>query len=247
MESKMEVRIWIHRKGRRKKGKVRWRRQKGRIYFPFTFFIFSSLWFLLSLSLSLSAYGANVEKRPVSDCYFSTNHWNPYPAIPAYRYQKIDETTPNNDTDYVRETSDGYLYDFNPQDFMEGGAIDSVKLIWVYKKTVDDEAEVFIGRGYVEESFFNQCGTWPTKLPNLSYGSYSITWTQDPCTGQNWTNTYLNNDNYGFGIKTGALLGGNEVRATQAYIVVYYTPSAQPGPKGIIEIDPGIVEGGIIR
>jgi len=224
--------------GRRKKEKERWRRQKGRIYFPILFFL---------LCLGLSVYGASVEKRPVSDCYYSTNHWFPYPANPAYRYQKIDEATPNNDTDYVHEANDGYLYAFNPQDFTEGGAIDSVKLIWVYRKTVDDETEVFIGRGYVEESFFNQCGIWPTKLPDLSYGIYSISWSQDPCTGQNWTSAGLNNDNYGFGIKTGALLGGNEVRATQAYIVVYYTPGTQPEPKGIIEIDPGMVEGGIIR
>ncbi len=136
----------------------------------------------------------------------------------ASNYLAVDEVSPDDDTTYVYNSSDGSvngadLYNFNNHTIESGEITDLT--VYIYAKT--------LGTGQYD-IFMKTGGTQYTKgAGNLtgSYATYSKSWTSNPQSGLLWTWADID------AIQAGGYLfdiTGSASRITQVYTIITYTP-----------------------
>lgn len=144
-----------------------------------------------------------------------TNDWN---STESANYLAVDETIADEDATYNYTTTglqvDLYNIEDPPSDVF-GMNIDSVT-VYIRVRTLNSSASAYI--------IFRTYGTDYTVPINVStsYTTYSATKTNNPYTGNPWTWTEV--QNLQIGIKDKILGVGDEIRITQAYAVVEYSP-----------------------
>ena len=194
--------------------------------------LFLILLFVLSIFVP-KLWADSFVLRPAGDCYTASGQWD---ANTGTRWQAIDEVDADGDTTYIRSETKDDQYGWYPEE-CPPGVIDSLKMVWVMKDTTGASGSVYIGRMFIVEGVFWDCGSgfneWYTEIPLTgSYAEYSYTWALDPCTGEPWNPDSLNSHNNGFGIWMGPAGGIN--LATQSYIEVFYTPIEWGEPQGAV-------------
>jgi len=181
---------------------------------------------ILFLLPALAWAGVVDTLRPTDDVWYDIGEWPDYPEA-GDRWNKIDDVTSDGDDTYLSEDNDGDAYAYRSDDW-SGGTIDSVRAFWVIRKAeLFNLFKVAIGRAYSSEAIFMWCGT-PDSVTETtqSYTTFSMVWANDPCTGEAWSTTYLNNNAYGFGIRHAGGTNSAVGRLTQAYFIVYSTAAA---------------------
>lgn len=179
--------------------------------------------------LPIACFAEQDTLRPTADACNSPNPWSPYPAGET-RWGAIDDTTSNGDINYIYALDNAIrTYIWRSNDWTKSGTINWVKAVWVMRATTPGYT-IKIARGQNTEGACAICGASDTLITlTTSYTTYSRTWaTNDPCTGNPWSLSSLNNDLNGFLVVTTTQLGdGFEHRVTQSFIVINYTPPSQ--------------------
>jgi hypothetical protein len=194
-------------------------------------------------------YNASVENtlRPAGDAYLVSGEWYAYPTDSS-RYQTINESTSNGDVDYIWEDLTSKKYIWNPTDWTGTGSIDSVRMYWEARQTVSGTAKVIIGRAYNNSGTFTWCGARDTVTLTTSYATYNKKWNLDPYNDNAWSSTYLNDNNYGFGIESqtlsstqadsfGRTTGASALRITINYMSAYKFQATYTGRVDTLAIN----------
>lgn len=164
--------------------------------------------------------------RPYSDY---DEIWGKYPDT-GYRWEKVDEATPNGDTDYIYTNTpySGARFNFDIAAYVGWNyTINSVKHIMKYKYSGDPAgcSLQFSLRVYISGAYRN----WAEgkEAPSGGAGSYhtrEAISTKESWFGNPWTWAYITRLNSGPSVYNfGAL---NYLRVTQYYIEIDYTPVA---------------------
>jgi predicted CxxxxCH...CXXCH cytochrome family protein len=141
---------------------------------------------------------------------------------PANRWEAVDETTQNDDTDYVYATSQNLDQFFNLQDHTtETGTIDNVTVYIYAKQTTGNE--------YLQVCIWDNTYCQNTPTISTSYTLYSYSWTTDPSDSLAWTWSDIDALEAGVRSKNSGGWGG-EIRVTQLYVEISYTPAAADNP-----------------
>ncbi len=117
--------------------------------------------------------------------------WNPYPSNPSTRWDKVDETTPN-DADYMTGTTDsgGYmLFSFSPFSVPPGSTIIDLT-VYVRAKDVSSGTNNIRPSIKVYGTRYNTTAT--SNNPGTSFTTYSYSYTTNPSTGAAWTVADIN-------------------------------------------------------
>ena len=198
-----------------------------------------SIIFVLALILFLLSALAQADVdtlRPTADVLAGeVSHWIDYPDAGG-RWDDIDDVTSDGDDTYLYDNVNGHTYIYRSDDW-SGSTIDSVKAVWFIRKAeAFNLFRVAIGRAYNEEGFWVTCGALDSVTETTqSYTLFSMMWSNDPCTDEAWSTTYLNNNSFGFGIKHAGGISAAMGRFTQAYFIVY-SPEAAPADKKYLKI-----------
>jgi hypothetical protein len=130
--------------------------------------------------------------------------------------------TNDGDTTFAKTNKNGKTQVVNLDDHTsETGTINSVTVYAVarLKANGDDKLALVV---YIPTTSYAS----PGQSVTTSYATYSYTWNTNPSTGSAWTWTEI--DNLQAGVKYIKGTSGQEIRVTQVYVVVDYTPpSAQ--------------------
>lgn len=156
----------------------------------FLTFLLLTSYFLLVICGQV--WGAADTLRPVGDRAYT--QWTSYPS--GNKWDAFDDTTANEDTNYVYSTTAGHKEGWYHSNFTASDNIDSVRLTVRAKQAIaGDAGEIIISRNYSSEGFWYACvedeGVDTITLTS-DYTDYPITWGNDPCTGSGWTQSGLN-------------------------------------------------------
>jgi len=146
------------------------------------------LFFIIFVLLfAVSAWADTVVLRPVGDRAWT--EWTVYPS--GDRWDAFDDTTANEDVNYIQSTTETELEGWYHSDFSGGDDIDSVTLT-VRAKTVATAGtpQIVFGRAFYSGSW-QWCSETDTFNLSTSYLDSSITWSTNPCNGS-WTQSELN-------------------------------------------------------
>lgn len=152
-------------------------------------------WILLSRILcpeSGQIWAGSAALRPVGDR--GGAQWTVYPS--GERWDAINDTTTNEDTNYVWTNTTGYDEGWYHTDFSASNNIDSVRLtIRARSPATSGTPQLIFGRRHWDGEFWNWCtedaGIDTINL-NSSYANHSVTWGKDPYDNSSWDMNKLN-------------------------------------------------------
>jgi len=150
--------------------------------------------------------------RPNGD---DTVLWDIYPTTPTTHYDKVNETSPDNDATYIYTNVEPESDLFTLTDTSQTGTINSVT-VWARIKTLGNE-RTKIGVKTYGISYWSA-----SIIVTTSYADYSAAWTTNPNTTASWTWTEINN--LIAGVQHDNIGGAAENRVTMIWAVVDYTP-----------------------
>jgi hypothetical protein len=148
---------------------------------------------------------------PTGDAY--AGFPNIYPTTPTTHYDKVDEEVADDDATYVYGASDGQTYTdryYKTALSIGTSKISAVDIIIRYKGN-GVRVGFYIGGTLYLSSILATKTAWTTT---------SVRWTKNPATGNDWTQTDINNAQLVVQAKTVA--GTPAAAFTQVYITVYY-------------------------
>jgi hypothetical protein len=177
----------------------------------------------------------NQQRIPTGDPPFggARGTWTTTPSSPSTRYDKVDETPPANDADYITGVSTGYggygycLFTFSPFSVPAGATITDLT---IYYRAMDVpppptnrnnniRAAIYLG------GFTVYYTTDPGFDPGSSFTTYSYAYTTNPATGAAWTVDQINgvgaNSLQRFGVASNDL--NPDVDVSMVYAQVNYT------------------------
>jgi len=149
--------------------------------------------------------------RPESDDAVSGT-WTVYPASPTTLYDKVNETSADDDDTYIESSiaDSRALFGFSGLN-IPVGARDIYVRVYHRRKRIGSGT----ARQFIRINDTNYDGT--TSTPSTSYGTTLTTWSTNPVTGNPWTSAEVNSLQ-GFGIN---LVSGT-VRSTQVYLYITF-------------------------
>jgi len=157
--------------------------------------------------------------RPTAD---NVVQLNPYPTGPNSFC--VDETSQNEDSDYVFSNAQAGLEDTYVWSVPEqNGSINWVRVYVWCKKTSGTSGSVKPLIYHVNTYYGNE------QTLTTSYVEYYDTWYNDPFDDNPWTWSDLSNIKIGVWLKETSGIDGTEARCTQVYAVVDYGPSIAAG------------------
>lgn len=192
-------------------------------------------------TLKITALSSSWTEKVYPDADISTGGWSIYPSSPSTLYDKVDETSPDNNSSYIRNpynSTSSSIFDFNFTTTPPTGTI-TVKLYAVAGKTVSNTRRV---RGVLQIDGNEYEGGYKN-LDNY-YKTYSWTWSNNPKTNTAWTADEIqqiasSGKLEGFGIKAYSNYSAASIYVTQLYLVIEVaTPTPDGGPFNVT-IDQG--------
>jgi len=163
-------------------------------------------------TIVFSSTNTAIKLRPVEDGDLSD--WSIYPSTPTTHYDKVDETSPNSDADYINSSVSTHVDLFK----LEKLRIDDFLNITKIELTVVVKA-IGIEDNYPQHVFKTHGATYYYGFgPVGSYAPWSRVLQTNPNTSQLWTRDEINAMQVG--VKRGS--GGDEVRVTQINLTVYW-------------------------
>lgn len=177
-----------------------------------------------TLSLGSEGMEGKISLYPVGNV--TPVEWLQYPGVGAW-WEKIDEAIPDGDVTYLYEDSSDEQYGCTQEYFMGTGRIDSVRLEIVGRSTSAGSSDLVFGRKtYVIswELCTDDAGV-DTVTFTTDYDSYGITWINNPCGGDPWIKSELNEAAVRkWWIQSCSLSVDVQLRVTRLRVVVYWTP-----------------------
>ena len=170
--------------------------------------------------LTLRPNGAGTYTSIASQYPATGNHWD-----------KVDDETPDDGATIVYTTFSGYQTDcFVFPNQSDIGPINSVSVYVVCDKESSGGGYLCTPIIFIAPSWY---GTDQT-LADGGYSEYHQTWTTNPATSSSWEWSDLDSAEIGVRLRG---LGDYEVRCTQVYVVIDYTPYPSGGEGQIIGLE----------
>ncbi len=168
----------------------------------------------------------------------ATGTWTVFPASPATRYDKVDETPANDDTDYIYCTAVGRaLFGFSAFSIPSGATINFLRITYRHKKVASQACSI---RSALRVGGTNYDTTDPGINPtNGTWNTRTYDYTINPKTGAAWTVADIN----GSGTNPLQVFGlyvsdaSPNPYCTQCFATVDYTPGDRRGQSSWAELE----------
>ena len=189
-------------------------------------------------TLKITALGSAWTETVYPNADLSTGGWSIYPSSPSTRHDKVDETSPDYNSSYIRNpnnSTSSAIFDFTFTTTPPTGTI-KVKLYAVTGKTANKTRRV---RGVLQIDGDEYEGS--DQNLDKYYKTYSWTWSKNPKTGTAWTVDEIqqiasSGKLEGFGIKAYSKYS-ESIYVTQMYLVIEVAPPS--GNSLNVTIDQG--------
>ena len=172
---------------------------------------------------AVDSAGANVltQKRVPTSDVSSSGTWAVYPASPTTKFDKVAESSADDDTSYLTHgtTAGNAVFGFSPFDIPEGATIQKVSVVVRCKDATSgtNAINARIGVGATPTQYSN------TQVnPAASYTDYEFAWATNPATSSPWTRDQVmgvgSNALANFGVVSSD--ANPQLRITQVYVKV---------------------------
>lgn len=210
--------------------------------------------FFVWIMLSPGIVFADVDTLQPIDDEAITCAWNITPSESLECWTVIDELGANDGDDTkIFITGDGKRADFEYEDWVDGGTVDSV-VFFGYLAQVNAGGTIVFWRRYWSGDTWLLCTNADSDTLTIDtdlYTRFQQTWTVDPCDGEAWTADNINSTSRLWELYGYEVASKSQVKCTQLLIEVWYTPEVggKPGQPIIRENEDGggITSGGIVR